>query len=159
MKFSSSRLIQKLLLRSDLARVGVESSPGRTVTTAKQIEWQRIGFIKLPLEPPFRINSFKDLAFIFINHEALRLLFCIIWLIVCGMIECFMAQLSDIRYSYVYQGKVKFQSNGNSNVAKKTKTAGMLAKLKSTLHRLRHYKIYYLMHFHMSPTSNWLIIF
>ncbi|CAM0136475.1 sphingomyelin synthase [Umbelopsis sp. WA50703] len=104
MKILSSPLIHKLLLRSDLARVGVETSPGSSVTS-KEIEWQRIGFIKLPLEPPFRITSFKDLLFIFINHEALRLLCCIIWLIVCGMIECFMAQLSDIRYSYVYQGK------------------------------------------------------
>jgi hypothetical protein len=111
MKILSSPLIHKLLLRSDLARVGVETSPGSSVTS-KEIEWQRIGFIKLPLEPPFRITSFKDLLFIFINHEALRLLCCIIWLIVCGMIECFMAQLSDIRYSYVYQGKVKVEFKG-----------------------------------------------
>jgi hypothetical protein len=105
MKASYSSFFHKALLRRDLARVGVASSPGG-LAVVKQREWQRIGFINLPLEPPFQINSIKDCVFIFFNHEALRLLFCVIWLVVCGIIECFMAQLSDIRYSYVYPGKV-----------------------------------------------------
>ncbi|KAI8579441.1 hypothetical protein K450DRAFT_242183 [Umbelopsis ramanniana AG] len=104
MKPSYSRFFHKTFLRSDLARVGVATSPG-SIAVPKEREWQRIGFINLPLEPPFQIKSMKDVLFVFFNHEAFRLLFCIIWLILCGMIECFMAQLSDIRYSYVYPGK------------------------------------------------------
>lgn len=106
MKPSYSRFFHKTLLRSDLARVGVATSPG-SIAVPKEREWQRIGFINLPLEPPFQIKSLRDILFVFFNHEAFRLLFCIVWLILCGMIECFMAQLSDIRYNYVYPGKVK----------------------------------------------------
>ncbi|KAI9278428.1 PAP2 superfamily C-terminal-domain-containing protein [Phascolomyces articulosus] len=60
---------------------------------------QRIGFIRLRLEPPIRIQSYQDIVFIFVNHNFLRVIVAVIWMIVCGIIESFLAQLSEMRYS------------------------------------------------------------
>jgi hypothetical protein len=146
MKISYSRFFQKTFLRSDLARVGVATSPG-SIAVPKEREWQRIGFINLPLEPPFQIKSVKDVLFVFFNHEAFRLLFCIIWLILCGMIECFMSQLSDIRYSYVYPGKVKIVVQWIPK---------FFDLLTATITESRHppCKTFYLMPSHTYQTSN-----
>ncbi|KAI9493870.1 PAP2 superfamily C-terminal-domain-containing protein [Zychaea mexicana] len=69
--------------------------------------WQRIGFIKLRLEPPGRIRTWHDVLYIFYNHDFLRLALSVIWLIVCGLIESFLAQLSEIRYSHFPYDKVR----------------------------------------------------
>ncbi|KAI9473625.1 MAG: hypothetical protein EXX96DRAFT_578698 [Benjaminiella poitrasii] len=61
-------------------------------------EKQRIGFIRLRLTPPVRIQSARDVLDIFANHDFLRVLMLACWLVFCGFVETFMAQLSDMRY-------------------------------------------------------------
>ena len=68
--------------------------------------WEKIGFIKLPLEPPTRIESYHDIIYLFLNHDFLRVIMAILWFIFCGFIESFLAQLSDIRYSHYEHDKV-----------------------------------------------------
>ncbi|KAI7902390.1 uncharacterized protein BX663DRAFT_473542 [Cokeromyces recurvatus] len=61
-------------------------------------EKQNIGFIYLRLTPPSSIKHIQDILYLFLNHEFLRVIILACWLIFCGLIETFMAQLSDIRY-------------------------------------------------------------
>ncbi|KAI7865776.1 hypothetical protein BDF14DRAFT_1985821 [Spinellus fusiger] len=76
-----------------------------TAAASLAANWQRIGPVKLRLAPPASIQSWKDIIYIFFNHEFLRVLVGVAWLIVCGLVETFLAELSDMRYSSTLQPK------------------------------------------------------
>lgn len=99
-------MIWRILLRPSAATVGAaaDASPTSVAPWAESV--QRIGFIRLRLEPPDAIRSSKDLFYIFLNHDFLRLLISVLWLLVCGYVESFLAQLSDIRYSHTTYERV-----------------------------------------------------
>ncbi|KAI8149624.1 PAP2 superfamily C-terminal-domain-containing protein [Fennellomyces sp. T-0311] len=82
-------------MRQYIYRQGISEHPPSAIAPWSDA-WQRIGFIKLRLEPPSRIQSWQDILYIFANHNFLRVILAIIWLILCGFIESFLAQLSDI---------------------------------------------------------------
>lgn len=71
--------------------------------------YQRIHMIKLRLQPPEKICSCSDLFYIVVNHDFLRLLIAVLWLVVCGYIESFLAQLSEMRYSNTVYDRVSFR--------------------------------------------------
>ncbi|KAG2213572.1 hypothetical protein INT46_002278 [Mucor plumbeus] len=86
----------KLFLADNLQHIGAKQSPAHVAISAP--EKQTIGFISLRLAPPIKIRRLQDVRDVFLNHEFLRLVMLIAWLVFCGFIETFMAQLSDIRY-------------------------------------------------------------
>lgn len=86
----------KLFLADNLQDIGAKQSPAYVAISAP--EKQTIGFISLRLAPPIKIRRLQDVRDVFLNHEFLRLVMLVAWLVFCGFIETFMAQLSDIRY-------------------------------------------------------------
>ncbi|KAI8353190.1 hypothetical protein BD560DRAFT_408458 [Blakeslea trispora] len=76
----------------------VETKEAPSVIARFSSEKQSIGFIKLRLLPPIQVRALKDIYNIFFSHEFARVIMVLIWLILCGLIETFMAQLSDMRY-------------------------------------------------------------
>lgn len=86
----------KLFLADNLHDIGAKKSPAYVAISAP--EKQTIGFISLRLAPPVKIRRLQDVRDVFLNHEFLRLLMLVAWLVLCGFIETFMAQLSDMRY-------------------------------------------------------------
>ncbi|KAI8367940.1 PAP2 superfamily C-terminal-domain-containing protein [Choanephora cucurbitarum] len=83
-------------LTKKLNRIETKEAP--TVIARFSSEKQSIGFINLRLSPPVQIRALKDIYSIFFSHEFARVIMILIWLILCGLIETFMAQLSDMRY-------------------------------------------------------------
>ncbi|KAF7727462.1 sphingomyelin synthase [Apophysomyces ossiformis] len=60
---------------------------------------QTIGMIKLRLQPPSQCRTRHDLVHLVFNHEVLRTVIAVAWLILGGFIECLLAQASDMRYA------------------------------------------------------------
>ncbi|KAI8057565.1 PAP2 superfamily C-terminal-domain-containing protein [Gilbertella persicaria] len=90
-------MLKKILhLTRRLNRIEAKEAP--SVIARLSHEKQTIGFLKLRLSPPSQIRSLKDVGSIFMSHEFARVLLVFIWLVICGLIETFMAQLSDMRY-------------------------------------------------------------
>lgn len=97
-----------LLLSTGLDKLGLLGSPIHDPHI--NIERKaKIGFITLNLAPPVHIVSLKDILHVFLNHEFLRLTLVAVWLVICGFIESFLAQLSDIRYFYADNSMTKVQ--------------------------------------------------
>jgi hypothetical protein len=90
------RIFSNIFLSPDLTELGSKKAPAGVAISAH--ETQSIAFIPLRLAPPIKIRTLKDVRDIVLNHEFLRLIMLVLWLIVCGFIETFMAQLSDMRY-------------------------------------------------------------
>jgi hypothetical protein len=88
--------LSKLFLADDLLKVGAKDSPSEIVPDIHQK--QKIAGLSLRLSPPITLRSLRDVKDLLLNHELLRLAYIGIWLILCGLIETFMAQLSDMRY-------------------------------------------------------------
>ncbi|GAA5795801.1 hypothetical protein HPULCUR_001163 [Helicostylum pulchrum] len=88
--------LSRLFLSSDLSKLGAKEAP--TLVAISAHEKQTIGFIPLRLSPPIKIRTIRDVFDLFLNHEFSRLLMIVLWLVFCGFIETFMAQLSDMRY-------------------------------------------------------------
>lgn len=88
--------ISNLLLSDNLSDIGAKESPAALADASNDI--QTIAFIPLRLGPPIKIRTIKDACDIVLNHDFLRLLLIFAWLIICGLIETFLAQLSDMRY-------------------------------------------------------------
>lgn len=88
--------LSRLFLSSDLSKLGAKEAPTSVAVSAH--EKQTIGFIPLRLSPPIKIRTIRDVFDLFLNHEFSRLLMIVLWLVFCGFIETFMAQLSDMRY-------------------------------------------------------------
>ncbi|KAI9025307.1 PAP2 superfamily C-terminal-domain-containing protein [Phycomyces nitens] len=89
-----------------LVDIGADGPPSNYASLAGST--QRIGFVKLRLEPPSSIQSWADCGLVFLNHEFLRVLGAIVWIVLCGLIETFLAELSDMRYSFT-TGERNFQ--------------------------------------------------
>lgn len=97
-------IMDRFLLRTSIIERGAGLSPTGVAPWADSK--QRIGCIKLRLEPPVHIQSWRDVVDIFMNHEFLRVVLAIAWIIVCGLIESFLAQLSDMRFADITFDKV-----------------------------------------------------
>lgn len=90
------RFISNLFLSPELQEIGAKKAPAGIAISAN--EKQSIAYIPLRLAPPVKIRTLKDVRDIVLNHEFLRLIMLAIWLVFCGFIETFLAQLSDMRY-------------------------------------------------------------
>lgn len=88
-----------MLLSKGLKKLGLSDSPIHDPRIHIEKK-ERIGYITLRLAPPIHIKSLQDALYVLLNHEFLRLVVVAAWLVVCGFIESFLAQLSDIRYFY-----------------------------------------------------------
>lgn len=88
--------LSKLFLSSDLYNIGAKEAPANVAISTH--EHQKIAYITLRLAPPVTIRSLRDIRDIVLNHEFLRLILVAVWLVFCGFLETFMAQLSDMRY-------------------------------------------------------------
>jgi hypothetical protein len=88
--------LSKLFLSSDLYNIGAKEAPASVAISTH--EHQKIAYIPLRLAPPVKIRTLRDARDIILNHEFLRLICVVVWLVLCGFIETFMAQLSDMRY-------------------------------------------------------------
>ncbi|KAG2210340.1 hypothetical protein INT47_003325 [Mucor saturninus] len=84
-------------LSPSLSKVGARDAPA--IVAISKHEKQTIGCIPLLLSPPTQIRSLRDLFNVVFNHEFLRFLMILLWLIFAGFVETFMAQLSDMRYN------------------------------------------------------------
>lgn len=89
--------ISHFFLSPSLSKVGARDAPA--IVAISKHEKQTIGCIPLLLSPPTQIRSLRDLFNIVFNHEFLRFLMILLWLIFAGFVETFMAQLSDMRYN------------------------------------------------------------
>jgi hypothetical protein len=88
--------LSKLFLSSDLYNIGAKEAPASVAISTH--EQQKIAYIPLRLAPPVKIRTLRDVRDIILNHEFLRLILVVFWFMICGFIEMFMAQLSDMRY-------------------------------------------------------------
>lgn len=88
--------LSNLFLSPDLTKLGAKEAPTSIAISAH--EKQTIACIPLRLAPPIKIRTIRDVLDLFLNHEFSRLLLIVLWLVICGFIETFMAQLSDMRY-------------------------------------------------------------
>jgi hypothetical protein len=88
--------LSSIFLSNELTKIGASESPSNIAISAN--EKQTIFFLPLRLSPPVKIRTLKDIRDVFLNHEFVRLLWLVLWLVFCGFIETFMAQLSDMRY-------------------------------------------------------------
>lgn len=92
---SSSSLMQQFFYTEHLADIGAHQSP---LVHAANSPKQKIGWIQARLCAPVEIKHWKDLKDLCLNHETYRLLILVVFLLLAGLIEIFMAQWSDMRY-------------------------------------------------------------
>lgn len=88
--------ISNFFLSPNLSQIGAEEAPAIVAISAH--EKQTIACIPLLLSPPTKIRTIRDVVDVIFNHEFLRFLVVLCWLIFSGFVETFMAQLSDMRY-------------------------------------------------------------
>ncbi|KAI8068072.1 PAP2 superfamily C-terminal-domain-containing protein [Gongronella butleri] len=92
-----------LFLSPKMMTIGSDTSPTAVAPWAESV--QSIGGLRLRLEPPATVQSWRDVSALVLNHSFMRVSMASTWLFLGGIVESLLSQWSEQRYNAISTDK------------------------------------------------------